>query len=1054
MKNILLYLSILFSTVVIAQNNEQASLQTNIGHVDAITDFDLSRDMKYIVSSGEDGQVILWDFESGKQIKNPASENKMFSTVCFNKDAGLVAYADFDKENKPKHKIIVKNIKNDEIVSEISLSIGNISFLKFINNGLVFGSANALAYYKSIETKELIEYKGFKTGLKKVCISADNKTLLASSENEIFIWDINKIQAVKVIKQFKNIKSIAVNSNGSKIAVSTGDNTVYILNGFTGETIKSIQEFRYPVNAMQFSNDDKFLACSEEKLPDVKLFETANYTLSQTVGDIHKGQVGKIIFRKNIMFTSGSWDRRINAFDIISKSTVRNFEGLARNVYETAYYDNHTFAGGFRKNKIFTAFMSKELKNKIFVEKAGSVSCVALNPERNILAYGTSTKKVAVLEVKTGKLLNEFTNHKSWIRKIVFSKDASLLAVGSFEEIKIWNLKTNKLVSVIAKPVKIPYSIAFSNDNKHLAVGGRNFAVVFNIETAKKEKQYKIKNIAHSVAFSNSGKYLAVGEGNEAENGKFKVYIFDNQASKAVNSFVAANRRITALNFSNDDTELLTASGTKIKIFNFNDAKELLEIQAHKRWINDVRYSRKGDKIISASDDGTVKIWNSKTGKLLLTQIGLEGTNNWLSFTPDGRFNGTEDALKYFYFVKGLQIISTDKLYEKFFTPQLTADAKPTNDNINNISKLPKIEVIDPSADVPVFRSGVSTLLSTDKKEATITAKFEDMGGGINEIRLYKNGKLIKSEKLNVNEKGKTLNKTYNVRLSKGLNIFELASFNNDGVKNSKQIGIEYTGTELDSANLYIVALGINNYKKPAYNLNYAISDAGSFADELQKNSKTLFKSVSVFKVFNNDVTKDSLTNLIDSLSKTANENDVFVFYYAGHGAMSTEENGEKPQFYIIPYDVTNLYSNQMLKEKAISAETIKKWSEKIPAEKQLFVFDACQSGGAVEYLASRGVETEKAISQLAHSTGTYFLSASGSQQLAGEFEQLGHGVFTYAILEALKGKAMRNNKLTVKSLTWFVEEKVPELSEKYKGKPQYPVSYGFGQDFPLIVKE
>ncbi|MFH2141135.1 MAG: hypothetical protein ABIJ97_01835, partial [Bacteroidota bacterium] len=41
---------------------------------------------------------------------------------------------------------------------------------------------------------------------------------------------------------------------------------------------------------------------------------------------------------------------------------------------------------------------------------------------------------------------------------------------------------------------------------------------------------------------------------------------------------------------------------------------------------------------------------------------------------------------------------------------------------------------------------------------------------------------------------------------------------------------------------------------------------------------------------------------------------------------------------------------------------------------------------------------------------------------------------------------------VSVKELSLLVEKNVPALSEKYKGAAQYPVSYGFGQDFPLVM--
>ena len=80
---------------------------------------------------------------------------------------------------------------------------------------------------------------------------------------------------------------------------------------------------------------------------------------------------------------------------------------------------------------------------------------------------------------------------------------------------------------------------------------------------------------------------------------------------------------------------------------------------------------------------------------------------------------------------------------------------------------------------------------------------------------------------------------------------------------------------------------------------------------------------------------------------------------------------------------------------------------------------------------------------------------ASGSSQLASEFETLGHGVFTYALLEGLEGNADRGSldkKVTVQELSSYLNDRVPELSEEYKGQAQYPHSYGFGQDFPLVI--
>ncbi|MBK8661156.1 MAG: hypothetical protein IPN18_04870 [Ignavibacteriales bacterium] len=75
----------------------------------------------------------------------------------------------------------------------------------------------------------------------------------------------------------------------------------------------------------------------------------------------------------------------------------------------------------------------------------------------------------------------------------------------------------------------------------------------------------------------------------------------------------------------------------------------------------------------------------------------------------------------------------------------------------------------------------------------------------------------------------------------------------------------------------------------------------------------------------------------------------------------------------------------------------------KIKAQKQLILIDACQSGKALENFAMRGPQSEKAIIDLSKSRGLYIMAASEADQTAKEVNDLGHGVFTYSLIEGLK---------------------------------------------------
>ena len=73
----------------------------------------------------------------------------------------------------------------------------------------------------------------------------------------------------------------------------------------------------------------------------------------------------------------------------------------------------------------------------------------------------------------------------------------------------------------------------------------------------------------------------------------------------------------------------------------------------------------------------------------------------------------------------------------------------------------------------------------------------------------------------------------------------------------------------------------------------------------------------------------------------------------------------------------------------------------------------------------------------------------------ASEVQQLGHGIFTYSLLAGLNGAAdggSKDGKITINELKSFIDDNVPELTQKYKGQAQYPQSWIRGMDFPLVI--
>lgn len=470
---------------------------------------------------------------------------------------------------------------------------------------------------------------------------------------------------------------------------------------------------------------------------------------------------------------------------------------------------------------------------------------------------------------------------------------------------------------------------------------------------------------------------------------------------------------------------------------------------------------------LAATDlDGFIRIWNVETQQLVAKVALFENDAEWAITTLDNRFDiapGTDGLI---YFVAGKEILLPDALYETYYTPKLlpqllTGSQLEAVPEVTNQITPPRVTLGLAAGSRGLFVEDDDALEETDVATVRLRAEAASLNSTIDEIRLYHNGKLITTatrglfveDDETLADQAKT--KEYTVNLLPGENTFVARAYDakrTEGRSKTFSIQSNASSNPADVArglNLHVLAVGIDQYTNSKYNLNYAVADASAFLEKIKAINTGLFSSVTPYFIKNSEATGAKIIETLQRIQSKAGPRDVFVFYYAGHGVMA--ESGER-QFYLVPTDVTQLYGDDaQLKNKAISSQQLLELSKNIPAQKQLFILDACQSAGALQTIAMRGAAEEKAIAQLARSTGTHWLTASGSEQFATEFSELGHGAFTYTLLKGLDGAADTGDaNISVNELKAFLESEVPEVTAKYKGTPQYPSSYGYGNDFPV----
>lgn len=271
------------------------------------------------------------------------------------------------------------------------------------------------------------------------------------------------------------------------------------------------------------------------------------------------------------------------------------------------------------------------------------------------------------------------------------------------------------------------------------------------------------------------------------------------------------------------------------------------------------------------------------------------------------------------------------------------------------------------------------------------------------------------------------------------------------------------TSTRMSPASkprLIVLAIGISKYKNRQQTLNFASSDARSFAEVLRAQGKSLFSKIIVKTLVDADATR---ANVIDRglewIARRARKGDVAVIFVAGHGIRDPSSD----DYYFLAYDsnFSDFTSSAVLW--AYFNKAIRKMRRK-GVDKIVLFFDTCHSG-AFEMTGLRGDESTRGADLgklFAESEGLWVFSSSKNDETSIESEDFrlrndpirakGHGLFTFAILDGLlNGHADFNGDriITTSELATYVSSVVPDTAAEYD-MSQHPFVKGSGTEIPI----
>ncbi|HKO61762.1 MAG TPA: caspase family protein, partial [Pyrinomonadaceae bacterium] len=880
---------------------QKPELVVQTGHSAQVIALAFTRDGKLLASGSVDNTIKFWDPTTGNELRTLKGHDGTTLAVAFSPDDKLIASGSADNSAK------IWDVATGRVKQTLTGHSLYVSSLQFSPDGklLVTGSADQQVKIWDVATgQELrtllpnIDPK-YSIGL-RVLFTRDGKTLITSGE-VIKFWDVASGKLLRTIKieETGPIPVIAIALSPDNRVLATGSRNIKLWDVATGNLLRTIAS---GADALSFSGDGQTLAAT-----------------SMT---------------------------NITTFNVTSGAELKSWEGVAQGVDSLTFNpDSKTIATGNSDNTIRVWDARSGAQLNVLKGYTDRIASLALSANGKVLASGSigtigREDSIRLWDPVTGQLLRPLT--AGYVtHSIEVSSDGTRLVAsgGGSSRMTMWNVGQGQL-----KTIKFPQSgpkgflpaqVTISQDGRFIAAGGRNGSV--KLLEAETEREIFTEaghtNDVRAITFSPKGDVFATS--GSARDKTIKIWSTKGALLKALKAHAGA---ITALAFSPDGKKLASGSQDKAILIWDVATGEIVDSFSSGGWVNALSFSRDGSKLASGGDDGLVQLWTIAQSRLLKTLSGHRdnvssavfsdddkllitsswdssiklwdvaegkelaslfalGQHDWLVITPEGLFDGSPAAwsqILWRFSQNMFDVAPVELFFNEYYSPGLLAELYRGKRPVppKNLSQRDRRQ--------PLLKLNVSDK-PTVGRSVGVKIEIGSAPAGAQDVRLFRNGALVKAWRGDVLKGQAHAVLDAQVPIVAGENRFTAYAFNRDNVKSSDAMASVRGAESLKQpGTMYILAIAVNKYANPQFDLRFAVADATDFAAELQRQEGKLknFARTEVTSLHDTQATKANILRALSELAGKVKPEDAVVVYYAGHGT------AQQNQFYLIPHDL------------------------------------------------------------------------------------------------------------------------------------------------------
>ncbi|MEO8153701.1 MAG: caspase family protein [Rhizobacter sp.] len=472
-----------------------------------------------------------------------------------------------------------------------------------------------------------------------------------------------------------------------------------------------------------------------------------------------------------------------------------------------------------------------------------------------------------------------------------------------------------------------------------------------------------------------------------------------------------------------------------------------------------------GRKVVVALGDGSIRWYGIDSGRELLGLFVHTNGSDWVAWRGDGFYASSPQGDQYVgWLVNRGDDQSPDfhravQFERRLYRPDLVRVALSATTLANIAAADQLAETLRQMAAPRVAIESITA--GSEAGTLAVRLSAESTGQPISELGVYVDGVpvLRANERAVSGAESRRVTRTVTARVGNASSVVrvEAETERSLGIDESAPL-VKPAASQLRPGKLWLVITGVSRFdsvlacesdkscKVRVSQLPNTTNDARELAEVLTRHTGKLFSSVSTVLLTEDSADKPTKANLVSrlqELEKVSPEDTVLVFV-ASHGFTPDPASGE---YYFVTKDATQqdllavftAKPGQPVDVRAaaslMSGTELHTLLKRVPG-KRILVLDTCHSGSA------DGRSDPFALAKRSASAQIAVLSASQGDQESYEVPQNAggtapkHGAFTYALIEALSGKAApgQGGAVTLQSAFKYVG---PRVADILKGVPR-----------------